>query len=102
MDKMVITSKFTKSGKRVLKKPLSHNSVCAPAYREYRIAYEETKCEWKEWSSSAKRRYVERMAHKIATCLSGEQISDELRYQTINNLALQFFGNNWPSAFGRP
>ena len=98
MDKIVIASKFTKSGKRVLKRPVSDRSVCAPINRKYKGAFENIDDEWKEKRSAAKAIYVESMARHVATYFSGECSSKRPNYRFLYDLAkeaLESSGVRW-------
>jgi len=44
MGKVVIRTKFNKTGKRVLKIPLDDRQICAPAHQRYREARPELNC----------------------------------------------------------
>lgn len=89
MGKVVIPTKFNKTGKRVLTTPLDEKKICAPAYRLYSKAVHTAKAEWKCKLDSANRTYVESMAHWIASYVAKDSTPVTEKYRIAKFLAEQ-------------
>ena len=87
MEKIVVPTKFNKTGKRVLKTPLDEKQIHAPAFRLYKKAYRKAQDEWKRKWDSAQQTYVESMAHWIASYIARDSTSVAERYKVTKLLA---------------
>jgi len=87
MGKIVIPTKFNKTGKRVLTTPLQEKWVCAPANRRYREACPTIKSAWKQKLHEARHLYIETMSNSIASYVANSSTSDEEKYMIIKFLA---------------
>lgn len=87
MEKIVVPTKFNKTGKRVLSFPLEEERICAPAYQQYRKAYRAAQDEWKRKWDSAEQTYVESVAHWIASYIARDSTSVAERYKITKLLA---------------
>ena len=96
MEKIVVPTKFNKTGKRVLSLPLDEEKVCAPAYRIYREAYRKTQDEWKRKWDSAKQTYVESIAHWIASYIARDSTPATEKYKIAKFLAEQSLAERGP------
>ena len=89
MEKIVVSTKFNKTGKRVLTIPLDDRKVCAPAYRLYKKAYPAAQDEWIRKCDSAEQTYVESMAHWIASYVARDSTPATEKYRIAKFLAKQ-------------
>lgn len=96
MEKIIVPTKFNKTGKRVLTIPLDERQVCAPAYRIYREAYRKTQDEWKRKWDSAKQTYAESVAHCIASYIARDSTPVTEKYKTAKFLAEQSLAERGP------
>lgn len=96
MEKIVVPTKFNKTGKRVLSIPLDDRKVCAPAYRLYKKAYRAAQDEWVRKGDSAKRTYAESMAHWIASYVARDSTPVGEKYRIAKFLAEQSLAERGP------
>jgi hypothetical protein len=96
MERIVIPTKFNKTGKRVLSLPLDERRVYAPAYQHYQKAHHEAQEEWKHKRDSAKQAYVESIAHWIASYIAGDSTPVEQKYNIAKFLAGQSLAERGP------
>jgi len=96
MGKVVIRTKFNKTGKRVLKIPLEDRQICAPAYQQYREARHAADEQWRHKWDSAKRAYIETIAHWMASYVARESTSFTERYKITKFLAEQSLAERSP------
>lgn len=87
MEKIVVPTRFNKTGKRVLTIPLDERQVCAPAHRLCREACNKAKDEWIHKWNAAKQTYVESMAHWIASHVARDSTPVAERYKITKLLA---------------
>ena len=87
MEKSVITTKFNKTGKRVLKIPLDDKVVCAPANRIYRQGRRNIDGEFRRNVKKTEEAYIERMVDFVASYVAGDSASKEDRYKITKFLA---------------
>jgi len=96
MEKIVVPTKFNKTGKRVLTIPLDESKICAPAYQLYRKAYHSAKAEWKRKWDSAKQTYVESVAHWIASYIARDSTPVTEKYKIAKFLTEQNLAERGP------
>jgi len=96
MEKIVVPTKFNKTGKRVPTIPLDEGKICAPAHRLYRKAYHKARAEWKRKSDSAIQTYVRRMAHWIASHVARDSTPVTEKYKIAKFLAEQSLAERGP------
>lgn len=89
MEKIVVPTKFNKTGKRVLSLPLDEAKIRAPAYQQYRKAYRTAQDSWKRKRASAIRTYMEMMTHWIASYVSSDSTPIAQKYKIAKFLAEQ-------------
>lgn len=87
MGKILIPTKFNKTGRRVLTTPLHDKSVCAPANRIYRQSYCAIEAEFKRNKDKPLQTYIEEMSHFVASYIASNSASDEDRYRIAKFLA---------------
>jgi hypothetical protein len=87
VGKIVIPTKWNKSGKRVLKTPLEGKWVCAPADKRYRESCRAIEAEFKRNMHKPWQAYVERMAEVLASYVGTKSASKEERYRIVKFLA---------------
>jgi hypothetical protein len=87
MDKIVIPTKFNKTGKRVLTTPLKEELVCAPANRRYKQSYYAIEAEFRRNKDKPLQTYIEEMSHFIASYIASNSASDGDRYRITKFLA---------------
>jgi len=100
MGKIVIPTKFNKTGRRVLTTPLQGIWVCAPANRRYRQSYCATEAEFKRNKDKPLRPYIEEMSHFVASYIASNSASDEDRYRVTKFLAECSLRQTGPMAIG--
>ncbi len=96
MDKIVVPTKFNKTGKRVLSTPLDEDKICAPAYQQYRKAYDRAQAEWKRNCDSGVWKYIESMAHWIASYVAKDSTPNTEKYRIAKFLAEQSLAERGP------
>ncbi len=96
MEKIIVPTKFNKTGKRILTIPLDKRQVCAPAYRLYRKAYHTAQTEWKRKWDSAKQTYVESVAYWIASYIARDSTPVAEKYKIAKFLAEQNLAKRGP------
>lgn len=96
MEKIVVPTKFNKTGKRVLTIPLDESKICAPAYRIYREARRKARDEWKRKWDSTKQTYVESVAHWIASYIARDSTPVTEKYKIAKFLAEQNLAERGP------
>lgn len=89
MKKIVVRTKFNKTGKRILTIPLDNRRVCAPAHHLYREARHAAEEEWRRKYDFVKRTYIESMAHRIASYVARDSTPIAEKYRTAKFLAEQ-------------
>ena len=87
MDKIVIPTKFNKTGRRVLTTPLQEKSVCAPANLQYKQSYSAIEDEFRRKKDKPLQQYIEEMSHFVASYIASNSPSDEDRYRITKFLA---------------
>jgi hypothetical protein len=87
MDKIVVSTKFNKTGVRVLTPPLDERKVYEPARRLYRKAHHAAEAEWRRKWDSAIRAYVESMAHWVASYIARDSTPVPDKYRIAKFLA---------------
>lgn len=87
MGKIIVPTKFNKTGKRIPITPLDEREICAPAYRLYRKAYHTAQAEWKRKCDSTERTYVESMARWIASYVARDSTPVTERNKIVKFLA---------------
>jgi len=87
MGKIVVPTKFNKTGKRVLTTPLQGKWVCAPAEQRYRKTLADIEAKFKRRDDESRQRYIETMSHLIASYVSSSSTSSEERYMITKLLA---------------
>jgi len=100
MGKIVVPTKFNKTGKRVLTTPLQEKWVCAPANRQYRQAYHAIESEFKKKKDKPLYQYIETMSHFIASYIASSSASNEERYKITKFLAEGSLREIGPMAIG--
>jgi len=96
MEKIVVPTKFYKTGKRVLTIPLDERQICAPAYRLYRKACHTAQTEWKRKCDSAIHIYVERMADWMASYITRDSTPATEKYRIAKLLAERSLAERGP------
>lgn len=96
MEKIAVPTRFNKTGRRVLQIPLDERKVCAPAYQLYRKACLRAQEEWKLKCESLIRKYVERMAHWIASYVARDSTPATEKYRVAKFLAEQSLAERGP------
>ena len=87
MGKIVIPTKFNKTGRRVLTTPLQEKWICAPANRRYRQSCKAIEAEFKRNKDKPLQSYIEEMSHFLASYIASNSASDEDRYRITKFLA---------------
>ena len=87
MGKLVVPTKFNKTGKRALTTPLQGKWVCAPAEQRYRKTLAAIEAKFKQKSDESRQRYIETMSHLIASYVSSSSTSSEEKYMITKFLA---------------
>lgn len=87
MDKIVVPTRFNKTGRRVLKLPLDDKQVCAPANKRYSQSYKAIMDEFNRNMHKPWQAYVERMAEALASYVGSKSASKEDRYKIVKFLA---------------
>jgi hypothetical protein len=87
MGKIVVPTKFNKTGRRVLAAPLQDKLVCARANRRYKQTYCAVEAEFKRNKDKPLQMYIEEMSHFIASYTASNSASDEDRYRIAKFLA---------------
>jgi len=100
MDKIVVCTKFNKTGKRILTTPLQEKQVCAPANRRYRQSYYSIESEFKKKKDEPLYRYIEEMSHFIASYVASSSATHEQRYKITKFLAEGSLRETGPIAIG--
>ena len=102
MGKIVIPTKFNKTGRRVLTTPLQEKWVCTPANRRYRQSYDAIEAEFRRNKDKPLQAYIEEMSHFVASYTASNSASDEDRYRTTKFLAECSLRLTGPMAIGGP
>ena len=101
MDKIVVPTKFNKTGKRVLKTPVDERRIYAPADKKYRRAFDAIQAEWLRKWNSATREYVESMAHWIASYVARDSTPAAEKHRIVKFLAERSLSQRWSNQLGR-
>ena len=96
MEKIVVPTRFNKTGRRVLQIPLDESKICAPAYQLYREARLRAQEEWKLKRESLIRKYVERMADWVASYVARDSTPTTEKYRVAEFLAEQGLAKRGP------
>jgi hypothetical protein len=96
MEKIVVPTKFNKTGKRVLSVPLDEDKIYAPAYQEYRKVYRAVQDDWKRKHNLEIDKYVEKIAHWIASYIAKDSTPDTEKYRIAKFLAEQGLAERAP------
>jgi len=96
VERIIVPTRFNKTGKRVLTTPLDEKKIYAPAYRLYRKAYHTAQAEWKRKRDSAKQTYVESVAHWIASYIARDSTPATEKYKIAKFLAEQNLAGRGP------
>jgi len=79
MGKIVVHTKFNRTGKRILTTPLREEYVCAPANRKYRQAYNRIEAEFKKKMHDPDNKYIETVSRFVAEYVASKSSSyDEI------------------------
>jgi hypothetical protein len=101
MGKIVIPTKFNKTGRRVLTTPLQEKQVCAPANQRYRQSYDAIEAEFIRNKDRPLQAYIEEMSHFIASYIASNSASNEDRYRITKFLAESSLRQTGPLAIVR-
>jgi hypothetical protein len=88
MSKMVVHTKFNKTGKRILTTPLQEEGVCAPANRKYGQARNRIETEFKKKWHYPQDRYVDTLSSFIVSYVSNKSSAHEEVYELVKFLAV--------------
>jgi hypothetical protein len=102
MEKIIVPTKFNKSGKRVLSIPLDENKVYALAYQQYHKAYHAAEVKWKCENEVAIRAYVERIATWIASYIAKDSTPSTEKHRIAKFLAEQALAKQGPISITGP
>jgi hypothetical protein len=100
MGKIVVRTKFNKTGRRVLTTPLQEKWVCAPADRRYKKAYYAIESEFKKKKDKPLYPYIEKISHFIASYVASSSVSAKERYRIVKFLSESSLRETGPMAIG--
>jgi hypothetical protein len=86
MGKIVVRTKFNKTGKRTLTTPLREEYVCAPANRKYRQVYDRIEAEFKKKMHNPRHKYAKTIARFAASYLASKSSSAQETYSLVEYL----------------
>ena len=89
MSKIVVPTKFNKTGKRVLQVPVTEDRLFAPAYQIYRRACEAAEQEREASRAEARDEYVESMAEWVASYVAEDSTPASEKHRITKLLAMQ-------------
>jgi hypothetical protein len=89
MNKIVVPTKFNKSGKRVLKIPVDDKRIYAPAHREYTKKRKAIRSELLQNLDYVKKEYVKKISHCIASYLANDSVNSGDRYKVAKFIVEQ-------------
>ena len=96
MDKIIVPTKYNKTGKRILTPPLDDRKISAPAYKLYREAYRAAQAEYRRKLDLAKQNYVESMANWIASYVTGDSKPAAEKYRIVQFVVRQALEKQGP------
>ena len=96
MDKIVVPTRFNKTGKRILKVPVTEKRICAPAYRIHNKACQAAERECRTERAAARDKYAESMAEWIASYVAQDSTPTEDKYRVVKFLAKQNLSKSGP------
>ena len=102
MERIIVPTKFNKSGKRILTVPLDESKICAPAYQRYRKACHRAQTEWKGKRDFNIRMYIERIADWIASYISRDSTPVTEKYRIAKFLVEQGLAKRGPMNVSGP
>lgn len=102
MEKIVVPTKFNKTGKRILTVPLDDRRICAPAYKLLKKAIHIAQAEWECKTHSEIQAYMQKMAHWIASYVARDSTPATDKYRIAKFLAEQSLTERGPMNIAGP
>jgi len=96
MDKIVVPTRFNKTGKRVLRTPLDAKRIYAPAEQKYQPIFRAIEDEWWRKLNYARRAYAERVADWMASYVARDSTPAAERYRVVKFLAEEALAEHGP------
>jgi len=99
LKKVVIKTKFNRSGKRVLTIPIDYPGILAPRYFGwYKKKREAIDQRYKQACDNAKQKYIESMANSIAKYVTGNSTTGSEEFKATRVLASRVISPQHPQA----